>query len=247
MIKREETLLHAIGELPEEIVAEEDMDALKLGARQLEQEEEKNKLIYISHYMMMVASCIIVFIIFVNVLYKSNINKSDDNIQHNNIYSDTDNNTNYNNNNSIKKKSANVFVMDIQEKMVEDSLSSNKKKVTDNAYSMKKIPHGKTVQLHLTEHKYIVFSLDINFHLITANKKNKAYKAKKQVYFDVSSNKTTLDVVIPKWKKQGISIIAYAETDKAGYGTFYIGKSENGIEKNNEKGDIYYGIFIKED
>lgn len=107
---------------------------------------------------------------------------------------------------------------------------------------MKKISYGKTVDLQLIEQKYIVFTLDTDFYFTTANKKNKTYKAKNQVYFDVSSNKTAIDVIIPEWQEQEISIIAYAETEKAEQGTFYIGKS-----KNSKKGDRYYGIFIKGD
>lgn len=96
MIKKEELLLHAIGNLPEEIVAQEDIDALKIGARQLKQEERKNKLIYISRCMAAAAACITALIISVNVFYKPDSNKPDESILYSKIHSDTDSHTDHN-------------------------------------------------------------------------------------------------------------------------------------------------------
>lgn len=265
MIKKEDMLLHAIGELPEDMVTEEDIEEIKAGARQIEKEERKRKLIYISRFMA-TAACIAVLTISFNAFYKPNNNSN------NNTKCSEDKGAN------AEKGSVSVFVMDAKEKTAEnfkDSVFSSKKKTIDNShnndvvninrlYNMKKIPYDSTINLQLEEQTYIVFSIDTNFHLTVSNKKNETYiikkngkkhyikesktlcKAETQVHLDISNSKSVLDVVIPKWKEQGISVIAYAETNQESGDTFYIGKADGKITKNNKKGEAYYGIFLKE-
>ena len=172
MIKKEELLLYAIGELPEDMITEKDIEEIMAGARQLEKEERKKKFIYISRCMATVAACIASLAISVNILNKPVSNISDNSINSSMIHSDTTSSPN------ARKKTAHVFIMNVKEKTTEDSVSSSKKKVTGKKKTKttgKKIPYNSTVDLQLEKQTYIVFNIDTSFHLIVSNKTSKTY------------------------------------------------------------------------
>lgn len=276
MIKKEEILLYAIGKLPEDMITEEDIDSIKAGALQIEKEERKKHLIhYIAATAACVAALIISASVYnrqeqkkvqegnikLNRIYSSTNNSNDSEKKNTSTKKST--------------STVSVFTINIKEKIAEDSVYSSQKNVdyknyntdiinSDELYNMEKIPYNKTVDLQLSEQTYIVFSIDTDFHLSVSNKKNKAYiikangkkryikesktlcKAGSTVYLNINGSRTISDVAIPEWEEKGISVIACAKTNQSEDGIFYVGKATASSEKNNKKGDIYYGIFIKE-
>ena len=290
----EEMLLHAIGELPEDLVTEENMDAIRAGADQIEREERKRRTAGFRKCVG-AAACAAILVISIGVYYNmsgrgtdsgSTSGNADNSSQADLMPSGTESgklSKDSDNRDSNAKSPVYVFAADSKENAActvdndaadnEDSAPSVENKAYDSSresdlnemYTMKRrIPSSRTVEIEPGEQGYIVFSLDVDFQLAVAAGKSKTYivgenkkkhymkeektscRAGSRVYLDISQSKSALDVDVPEWDGQGKQVIAYAETELTGGGTFYICRSSDGSEKNNQKGVKYYGIFMQE-
>lgn len=190
MIK-EEMLLYAIGELPEDMAAEEDMAAVRAGARQIEKEERRKKLTGIS-WCMGAAACIAVLAIFAGVIPQTGSIGKDSSIQPGGVHSSIDSSSDdkyaayveerEEKNEGDGKSPVSIFVKETEENpdfscenKAMGSSSDNETVNMDRTYDINSISCSKTVELHPEEQGYIIFSLDADFRLTVSAEKSKTY------------------------------------------------------------------------
>jgi len=173
----------------------------------------------------------------------------------------------------IKERPCNIFENCVSSS--KKAGNNNSTSVQQNPDTLNKIPYGKTSRLQVVRYnqdkkrKYILFSIDTDFNLAINGKAGSSFainnknsrkhsikksrvfcKADSKIYLDVTNKNIissdtgyskTRNMDIPEWDKKGIQVIASASTADRGNSTFYIGR------KDNKKGGVYYGIFIKEE